>query len=303
MGLALLVGIAMGTAAAAAQQGLMGPRELQALTAGTPDATLRYRRDSQQFGELRLPARAGPLPVVVLIHGGCFKSAYATLSDLAPMADALKAAGIATWTIEYRRLGNAGGGWPGTCRDVGAAIDHLRAIAPRHRLDLRRVAVVGHPAGGHLAMWAAARGRLPRGSGVGSADPLRPVGAIDLAGPYDMRENIADDHRECRDPVITRMLSGTPKEVPERYVQASAGALLPLGVRHALIWGEHETFMPLPLARDYVRRARAAGDDAVLRVVPGAGHFEIASPQSSAWPVVLAEIRRLLGDDPAAPRS
>lgn len=98
------------------------------------------------------------------------------------------------------------------------------------------------------------------------------------------------------------MLGGTPETVPERYVQASAGALLPLGVRHALIWGEHETFMPLPLAQAYVRRARAAGDDAVLRVVPGAGHFEIASPHSTAWPLVLAEIQRLLGNADTPPR-
>lgn len=302
IGLGLLAGIAMATAAVA-QQGLMGPHDFQALTAKAPDATLRYGEDPQQYGELRLPARDGPLPVVVLIHGGCFKSAYATLSDLSPMADALKAAGIATWNIEYRRLGNPGGGWPGSYRDVAAGIDHLRTIAPRHRLDLNRVVIVGHSAGGHLTMWAAARGRLPRDSAVASADPLRPAGAIDLAGPFDMRENIANYHRECRDPVITQMLGGTPEDVPERYRQASAGALLPLGVRHALIWGEHETFMPLPLARAYVRRAQAAGDDAVLRVVPGAGHFEIASPHSSAWPVVLAEIRRLLEAPGITPRS
>lgn len=201
-----LAGIAIGAATAAAgaaPQGLMGPHEFQAIPAKAADATVRYGPDPRQFGELRLPEREGPLPVVVLIHGGCFKSAYATLRDLAPMADALKQAGIATWNIEYRRLGDPGGGWPGSYRDVAAGIDHLRTIAPRHRLDLGRVVIVGHSAGGHLAMWAAARGRLPKGSAVGSGDPLRPAGAIDLAGPFDMRENIANYHAECRDPVIT----------------------------------------------------------------------------------------------------
>jgi acetyl esterase/lipase len=273
---------------------LMTPRDLQSLPAQPADAVIRYGDDPAQFGELRVPAGPGPHPVVVLIHGGCFKAAYATLRDLAPMGDALKAKGIASWSIEYRRLGIAGGGWPGTYADVGRAIDHLRVLAAPHHLDLDRLVILGHSAGGHLALWAAARHRLPAGSAVATSDPLRPRGAIDLAGPFDLRENIAGYEAECRDPVITQMMGGRPDQVPDRYRQASAAGLLPLRVPHALIWGEHETFMPRPLAAAYVRRARAAGDDAVLRAVPGAGHFEIASPHSAAWPVVRGEIERLL---------
>lgn len=275
--------------------GLMTPHVFQAIPSLPADATARYGPDGNQFGELRVPAGRGPHPVVVLVHGGCFKSAYATLRDLAPIGDALKREGIASWNIEYRRLGQPGGGWPGTYRDVGAAIDHLRTLAPRHNLDLRRVVFVGHSAGGHLALWAAARGKVPARSAIASRRPLRPLGAIDLAGPLDMRENIANYHGECGDPVITQMMGGTPEQVPDHYRAAPAGALLPLGVPHVLIWGEHESFMPRPLAAAYVERARAAGDDATLRVVPAAGHFEIASPHTTAWPVLLAEIRRLLG--------
>lgn len=291
-GLLILTSLVAGAAAWA--QSLMTPADLQAIPFKQADATFYYGEDRNQFAELRLPAGARRHPVVVLIHGGCFKAAYATLRDLAPMGDALKDEGIATWNLEYRRLGVAGAGWPGTYRDVGAAIDYLRKIAPRYNLDLNRVVIVGHSAGGHLAMWAAARGRLPAGSPVATPNPLRPIGVIDLAGPFDMRENIRKYQAECRDPVITQMLGGTPEQVSSRYVQASAGALLPLGVRQVLIWGEHERFMPRPLARAYVRRARSVGDDATLRVVKGAGHFEIASPNTAAWPLVLGEVNRLL---------
>jgi pimeloyl-ACP methyl ester carboxylesterase len=110
-----------------------------------------------------------------------------------------------------------------------------------------------------------------------------------------LRENIENYHTECRRPVITQMMGGTPTEQSTRYREASAGAQLPLGVPQALIWGEHEDFMPLPLAQAYVTRATAAGDDARLLIAPKVGHFEIASPTTSAWPLVRDEIKRLLG--------
>lgn len=280
--------------AAPAQQSVMTPKEFQAIRSLPADATSRYGAYDNQFGELRVPDGRGPHPVVVLIHGGCFRSAYATLRDLAPMADALKRRGIASWNIEYRRLGQAGGGWPGTYRDVGAAVDHLRALAPRHRLDLRRVVLVGHSAGGHLALWAAARARVPARSAIARRRPLRALSAIDLAGPFDLRENVAHYERACDGSVVTQMMGGTPAQVPDHYSAASPGALLPLRVPHVLVWGEHENFVPRDLARAYVKRAAAAGDDATLRIVPNAGHFEIASPHTAGWPSLLADIQRLL---------
>jgi acetyl esterase/lipase len=151
---------------------------------------VEYGPDPNQFGELRIPAGRGPHPVVVLIHGGCFKAAYASLRDLAPMGDALKAQGIATWNVEYRRLGQPGGGWPGTHQDVGRAVDQLRALAETYRLDLNRVVIVGHSAGGHLAMWAASRSRIPTSSALYANDPLKVRGVVDLAGPVDLSANI-----------------------------------------------------------------------------------------------------------------
>jgi acetyl esterase/lipase len=272
----------------------MTPGELQKLPSQQPDHRLAYGSDSSQYGELRLPAGPGPHPVAVLIHGGCFKAAYATLRDLAPMADALKSAGIATWNIEYRRVGQPGGGWPGTYLDVGQAVDHLRKLAPQHGLDTNRAVIVGHSAGGHLAMWAAGRARVPDGSAIHSAHPLSVRGVLDLAGPLDLSQNIAGYEGLCRDTVITSLLGGSPATAPERYAQASPRQLVPLGVPQVILMGEHEDFVPRSLAEEYVRAATQAGDQARLIVIPGVGHFEIASPQATTWPQVESVIKSLL---------
>lgn len=273
---------------------LMTPQDLQALPSQAPDRRVPYGKDSSQYGELRLPTGRGPHPVVVLIHGGCFKAAYATPRDLAPMGDALKVDGIATWNIEYRRLGQPGGGWPGTYLDVGRAVDELRTLAGRHSLDLGRVVLLGHSAGGHLAMWAAARARVPKSSPLYRADPLPVRGVIDLAGPLDLTANIPEYEGLCRDTVITTLLGGSPGGVPERYAHASPIRLLPLGVPQVLVIGEHEDFVPRPLAEAYARAAERSGDSVRLVIIPGAGHFEIASPRTAAWPRVQAAIRSLL---------
>ena len=280
--------------AAADSLHLMTPQDLQALPSRAPDQRVAYGADSSVSGELRVPAGGGPHPVVVLVHGGCFKAAYANARDFAPVADALKADGIATWNIEYRRLGQPGGGWPGTYLDVGRAVDYLRTLARRYPLDLDRVVLVGHSAGGHLAMWAAARSRLLASSPVYTKDPLPVRGVIDLAGPVDMTANIQGYQALCRDAVITSLLGGTPATQPGRYKQASAITLLPLGVPQVLVVGTHEDFVPLPLVQAYAEAARRAGDSVRIMVIPGAGHFELASPRSSAWPKIESAIRSLL---------
>ncbi|HEX2337216.1 MAG TPA: alpha/beta hydrolase [Hyphomicrobiaceae bacterium] len=272
----------------------MTPEELSALPSRAPDRRITYGTDPNQYGDLRIPPGPGPHPVVVLIHGGCFKAAYATADDLSAMADVLKADGIATWNIEYRRLGQPGGGWPGTYHDAGRAVDHVRVIAGEYYLDLDRVVVVGHSAGGHLAMWTAARRRLTKTSDIYVADPLELRGVMDLAGPVDLAADIPNYETLCRDTVITSLLGGTPAAVPEHYAQASAIKLLPLGVPQVLVLGSHEEFVPLRLVEAYVKAATQAGDNVRHILIPGAGHFEIASPLSFTWPQVKAAIRSLL---------
>jgi acetyl esterase/lipase len=283
-----------GAAADASRPRLMTPQELTAVPARAADKRVTYGADLNQFGELRIPTGRGPHPIVVLIHGGCFKAAYASLRDLAPMGDALKAQGIATWNVEYRRLGQPGGGWPGTHQDIGRAVDQLRALAETYRLDLNRVVIVGHSAGGHLAMWAASRSQIPPESALYANDPLKVRGVVDLAGPVDLSANIDGYEGLCQDTVITSLLGGTPATVPERYAQASPRRLLPLGVPQVLILGQYEEYVPLALAQEYIAAARRAGDTVQLQVIPGVGHFEIASPRASTWPRVRSSIRALL---------
>jgi acetyl esterase/lipase len=276
---------------------LMTAEDLATLPSQAPDRRLSYGSDPNQFGELRIPPVAGSHPLVILIHGGCFRAGPARahrLGGLRAMADALKADGIATWTIEYRRLGEPGGGWPGTYLDVGQAVDHVRAIAGEHHLDLTRVVVVGHSAGGHLAMWTAGRRRLTNASDLYVANPLPVRGVMDLAGPVDMTANIPGYEALCGDTVITSLLGGTPAAVPDRYAQASAIKLLPLAIPQVLVLGSHEEYVPLPLLDAYVQAARQAGDQVRRILIPGAGHFEIASPLSFTWPQVRAAIGSLL---------
>jgi acetyl esterase/lipase len=272
----------------------MTARDLWALPRQPADRRIPYGEDSNQHGDLRVPEGPGPHPVAVLIHGGCFVAGYDSAWYMGAMGDALKADGIATWNIEYRRLGQPGGGWPGTYVDVGHAIDHLRALAGEYDLDLGRVIILGHSAGGHLAIWAAARSRLPAASPLYTPEPLPVRGVIDMAGPIDMAANIQRYETLCRDTVITAMLGGTPAAVPERYAQASAIGLLPLGIPQVLIWGEYEEYVPLPLAQAYAEAAARAGDPVRLVVIPGVGHFEAASPRASTWPQVESAIRSLL---------
>jgi len=276
---------------------LMTSEDLATLPSQAPDRLISYGTDPSQFGELRIPSDNGLHPVVVLIHGGCFRVGPARahrLGGLKPMADALKADGIATWTIEYRRLGEPGGGWPGTYLDVGRAVDHVRALAGEHHLDLSRVVVVGHSAGGHLAMWTAGRRRLTKTSDLYVANPLPVRGVMDLAGPVDMTANIPGYEALCGDPVITSLLGGTPAAVPDHYAQASAIRLLPLAIPQVLVLGSHEDYVPRPLVDAYVQAATQAGDQVRRILIPGAGHFEIASPRSFTWPQINATIQSLL---------
>jgi acetyl esterase/lipase len=262
------------------------------LPAGPADARVAYGSDPAQYGELRLPPGPGPHPVVVVVHGGCWLGEY-DLATTSALADALRHAGVATWHLEYRRIDMPGGGWPGTFHDIADGVDALRFLAVPHGLDLGRVVVTGHSAGGHLALWAASRHKVPAVSDIFSANPLRPCGAVVLAGPCDLRRFVDLQESSCGGPVVTRLLGGWPDEVPDRYQAASPIELLPIGIPQAIITGAHDPTVPPGLGAAYAGAARAAGDEVGHLVVPAAAHFEVIAPGSVAWPVVKREVRRL----------
>jgi len=285
------VAVAAGLQALTAAQ--MRPRDVDALPSKPPDTRIPYGKDDLQHGELRLPKGNGPFPVAVVIHGGCWVAKFASTQNTAALADALRDAGVATWNIEYRRADNAGGGWPGTFADIGAAIDLVRRIAVEHPLDLSRVVTVGHSAGAHLALWAAARSRLPKASPLYVASPLPLRAAVALGGPGDLRAFRAYDEKICASDVIDQLMGGAPETVADRYAQGSPAELLPLGVRQILIVGVSDGVMPAPEREMYAAKATKAGDRVEIVEVPG-GHFEVIAPTSAAWPTVRETILEAL---------
>jgi len=262
------------------------------------DVRLPYGPLPQHFGDLRLPSTAPPHPLAILIHGGFWRARY-DLRHLGHLAAALTAEGIATWSIEYRRIGDEGGAWPGAFLDVAVAADHVRALAPLHGLDLERAITVGHSAGGHLAFWLAGRSRIPISDRLYGPEPLPLRGAISLAGVVDLR---AAWEMGLSERVVEQLLGGGPDAVPERYAHASPYDLLPLGTRQILIHGTDDDIVPFEMSEHYAARAREAGDRVDLVSLVGMGHFEPIDPRSQAWPSVLEAARALLSktDPPTA---
>ena len=259
-----------------------------------------YGPGEMQVGELRVPDSEGPHPVVMLIHGGCWAhqlkgmDARATSFELLrPMAAALANAGIATWNVEYRRAGSPGGEWPAAFEDLSRAADFLRQLAPKVALDLNRVLVAGHSSGGQLAMWIAARPKLPASSRLYSKDPLAVKAVVNLDGPVDPAAFLPYETKVCGMPAITQFMGGTAEEHPARYQDSSAASFLPLGVPQefiagALIANTREQIVA------YQASARAKGDVVTVTALEGAGHFDMLAPRSPHWKTVEARFRTLL---------
>jgi pimeloyl-ACP methyl ester carboxylesterase len=212
------------------------------------------------------------------------------LDNMRPLAAALTAVGIATWNVEYRRLGHEGGGWPGTFRDVASAADFVRTLAREHPLDVTRVISIGHSAGGHLAMWLAARHKVAKGSELYTSDPLRLGGVVNLDGPADLKAMLALQQPICGSPVITDLLGGAPDERPERYRAASPVELLPFDGRQAFFAGRMFAAHVAP----YEAAVKRTGDTIHTTVLADAGHFVFIDPVSDVWPMVLKSVRGLL---------
>lgn len=274
-----------------------GPLDLANATVPASAERIPYGKDPLQFGELRVPAAKGAHPVAIVLHGGCWLARLGTmdpravaLDNMRPLAAALTDAGVATWNVEYRRLGHDGGGWPGTFRDVANGTDFLRTIAREKSLDLSRVISIGHSAGGHLALWLAARPKLPASSELYAATPLRLTGVVNLDGPPDLKATIPLQQPVCGSPVITDLMGGSPEERADRYRAGSPIELLPLGVGQAFFAGRMFAAQSAP----YEAAAKAAGDQVQSIVIAEAGHFVFIDPQSDVWPQVLTSVRRLL---------
>jgi len=253
--------------------------EILALPPPPADGRVAYGTDPQQFGDVRLPKTKGSCPIVMNIHGGFWRAKY-DLAHAGHLCAALTARGLATWNIEYRRVGDPGGGWPGTFEDIRNAYRFLPQLAKRYNADSTKALVMGHSAGGQLALCLAAH------------DPSA-KNVISLAGVVNLQQAW---ELHLGNNAVVDFLGGTPKEVPEHYREADP---MQLSINRAttqwLIQGAADDVVPSYFSRTYAEQKKQKGEDVHYSEISTAGHFELIDPHSTAWPRVESTVLHLLG--------
>lgn len=255
-----------------------------------PAAAFHYGPALSQVAELFLPKGRGRHPVVVLLHGGCFLQKHQGFPQTSGLAADLAGRGYAVWNVEYRKLGEPGAGYPGTFQDVATAIDRLRDEAPKYGLDLSRVIAMGHSAGGHLALWAASRDKLPSGSPLRMTNPLKIGAVISLAGIGDLAGQGEIFALSCGDDTIDRLVDSAHRKQP--FADTSPAELLPTGIKVVMVHGVFDPVLPPYTGRDYALKVRKAGDRAEVVTIPDAAHFDVVIPTTAAWKVVLGVLAK-----------
>ncbi len=256
---------------------------------------LKYGPGDLHFGDLYLP-ELGPgrkAPLLMFIHGGWWKNGYG-LDYGGHLCEAVRRLGMAAWSIEYRRVGDAGGGWPGTFQDVAMGFDFIKSLAATEPVDLAKVVVAGHSAGGHLAFWLAGRPNIPETSVLHDPVPALALhGVVALAGAIDLRSTFdlagaftfAHDRQE-----IANFMGGTPDQVPERYRSGDPGMLVPIATPQWLVQGSEDDQIPPGVPRRWAENGTRLGDNVTVDLIEGADHFDVVDPQSRAWPQVRAAL-------------
>jgi len=247
------------------------------------DARMAYGPDPNQFLDLRLPsskAKHGPYPLLINIHGGYWRAKY-NLDHAGHLCAALTATGIATANLEYRRVGNDGGGWPGTFADIRSAYSFLVQNAPKHNLDSHTVIVMGHSAGGQLALCLAAHE-------TSLTRVVSLAGVVNLERAYQL--HLSND-------AVVEFMHGTPSEVPDHYREADPMQLSIPQAKQWLVHGTVDDTVPVEFSRDYVaakqKRTAKEKEDVHLLEIAGAGHFEVIDPHSPAWKQIEDLVQRL----------
>lgn len=258
-----------------------------------PTKTIAFGSAPYQSADLWLPEGAGPFPVVLMIHGGCWQKAIADRTVMNYAAEALRKEGFAVWNIEYRGVDEAGGGYPGTYLDVGAAADKLAEVGKTYHLETDRVVAFGHSAGGQLAAWLAARPRLPANSKLRGTDPLPIMGVLNAGGLDDLKASAAVAPKGCLAAIMDKLTGAPNPGRSDVFADTSPAEMLPIGIRQISVSGADDPISPPALGRAYADRARAAKDEAGFILVQHAGHVELVTPGTDAFKREASVLREM----------
>ena len=256
------------------------------------DTRIAYGKAPLQHVDLWLPKGAGPHPVVLMVHGGCWQTDIAEADIMNYIAADLRRSGIAVWNVEYRGVDRPGGGYPGTFLDVAAAADALRREGPRYKLKTDRIVAFGHSAGGHLALWLAARPQIAKASPLHAANPLRIATAISIGGLPDLEAAQTPPGDTCGVEAVHKLTGAGRADL---YGDTSPAAMLPFPTPQILVNATRDRISPPAFADAYEAKAKARGIDVRRVIVPDEGHVELIAPDTAAWGAERAEIERALG--------
>ena len=256
---------------------IMTSKALASFPTPKADYKIFYGDDPLQFGELSLPKGDGPFPIVMFIHGGCWLSQF-DITSTRNLARNLANEGIAVWNVEYRKVGDKGGEWPATFKDISAAGDFISTFVDHYNIDMNNFTVSGHSAGGHLALWYANRpAEFKRNKS------LTPNAVVALAPAADLRH--LSGTKACGS-VVDKLMGGTPMEVPQRYELGDGVDRAPINVPQTVIIGKYDTSWS-PVAKRYAAAAKAKGATVSIVHAPNSGHFEMIDPRTNTWRLVL----------------
>ncbi|MFI5111760.1 MAG: alpha/beta hydrolase family protein [Terriglobales bacterium] len=247
------------------------------------DQRLRYGPEPEQFADLYFARDKSQAPLAINIHGGYWRARH-DLAHASPFCAALAARGINTANIEYRRVGSAGSGeplatpsWPRTFDDVRSAYRYLLQNAAGLGIRSAPAVILGHSAGGQLALCLAAHEGSVRN-------------CVSLAGVLDLRRawqlHLSND-------AVVEYLGGTPEQVPENYREASPMELTIATARQVIVHGLADEIVPVAISRDYSAAKKKRGEQVEFVPIPQAGHLDVIDPRSRAFAVVADAVLRL----------
>ncbi|MCH2457381.1 MAG: alpha/beta hydrolase [Henriciella sp.] len=288
--------IAETEATAVAEESLLTWSDLLGRPLPQPDVSVTTGPGATDIVDVWIPVGESPFPTVLMIHGGCWQKEIADRTLMNYAADALRDEGMAVWNIEYRGVDEEGGGYPGTFLDVARAVDALKDKGPALGLDTSNVVATGHSAGGHLALWAAARPNIAEQSPLYEDAPFVTEAVMNIGGLADLEASAPVTEAGCLSDIMDLLTGPSSTGRVDAFSDTSPAALLPLGVRQIIVNSARDRIAPPQLGQGYTAKATAAGDDAEYIEVPG-GHVELVAPGTPAFDRQVQILKGLLGLD------